>query len=41
MTVGQSEQQSEPQEIRPENRVVQKQDGETISPDSLDPYGED
>ena len=41
ITVGPSEQQSEPQDFGPENRVVQKQGEETISPDSLDPYGED
>ena len=39
ITVGPSEQQSGSQEIGPENRVVL--DGETISPDSLDPYGQD
>ena len=39
ITVGPSEQQSGPEEIGPENRVVQKQDGETISPDRSDPYG--
>ena len=35
-----SEQQSGPQQIGPENRVVQK-DGETISPDRSDPYDQD
>ena len=39
ITVGPSEQQSGSQEVGPENRVVL--DGETISPDSLDPYGQD
>ena len=38
---GPSEQQSAPQEIGPENRVVQKQYGETISPDRSDTYGQD
>ena len=33
-----SEQQSGPEEIGPENRVIRKQDGETISPDRSDPY---
>ena len=41
ITVGPSEQQSEPQDFGPENRVVQKQGEETISQDSLDSYGED
>ena len=41
ITVGPSEQQSGPHESGPENRVVQKQDEETILPDSLDPYGQD
>ena len=41
ITAGPSEQQSEPQDFGQENRVVQKQGEETISPDSLDPYGED
>ena len=39
ITVGPSKQQRGSQEIGPENRVVL--DGETISPDSLDPYGQD
>ena len=39
ITVGPSERQSGSQEVGPENRVVL--DGETISPDSLDPYGQD
>ena len=39
ITVGPSEQQSGSQEIGLENRFVL--DGETISPDSLDPYGQD
>ena len=41
ITAGPSEQQSEPQDFGQENRVVQKQGEETISRDSLDPYGED
>ena len=41
ITVGPSEQQSVPQEIGPEHSVVQKQDGQKISPDILDPYGQD
>ena len=34
ITVGPSEQQSEPQDFGPENRVVQKQGEETISQDT-------
>ena len=41
ITVGPSEQQSEPQDFGPENRVVQKRDEETILTDSLDLYGQD
>ena len=36
-----SDQQSGPQQIGSEYRVVQKQDGEIISPDRSDPYGQD
>ena len=39
ITVGPSERQSGFQEIGLQNRVVLN--GETISPDSLDPYGQD
>ena len=38
---GLSERRRGPQEIGPENRVVQKHVGEMISPDSLDLHGED
>ena len=37
---GLSKQQSGPQETGPENRIVQKHDGQMISPDILDVHGQ-